>query len=86
MAVARISLSLPLEIEKLLTKMVKVKKISKSQFMTELICKEKRRQENLKLQQQYEALAQDPEYRKQSAEWVRLTQKSYAKHLPPYEG
>lgn len=86
MAVARISVSLPMEIAKLLNKLVKEKKMTKSQFMTDLVRREKRRLENLQLQQHYGAMAQDPQYQKESAEWIRNTQIYYAKNLPPYEG
>ena len=90
MAVARISLSLPLEISKVLNGLVKEKKVSKSQVVAELVRKEKRLRDNLELQRQYELLARDPQYQRESAEWVRLTQQNYAKNIlskePPYEG
>lgn len=89
MAVARISLSLPIEIAKALNSFVKEKKVSKSQVVAELVRKEKRRQENLKMQKEFELLAQDKQYQKETAEWIRLSQQNYAKNIlskePPYE-
>jgi|CXWL01.1.fsa_nt_gi metal-responsive CopG/Arc/MetJ family transcriptional regulator len=89
MAFARISLSFPLKLAEVLNELVKEKKVSKSELVAELVRKEKRLQDNLELQRQYELLAQDPQYQRESAEWVRLTQDNYARNIlskePPYE-
>ncbi|MDP2691618.1 MAG: hypothetical protein Q8O95_04430 [bacterium] len=83
MAVARLSLSIPTELHEYFLKLVKRKNANKSEVFSALIEAEKKREEGLRLQEQYNRLAGDEEFQKESTELVKLNSNNYADNILP---
>lgn len=81
MSVARLSISLPQSLYQVFLSMVKRNKSSKSQMFAKLVKKEDRQEMLKKLSAQYNELAKDPEYIKETQEFISLASASYARNV-----
>ncbi|GEM_PF-6674278 len=84
MSVARTSISLPTKLLQFLNVLAKQEKVTKSEKIARMIRKEAREKEMKKLTAQYNELAKDPEYVRESQEWVELVNDNYAKNIAPF--
>jgi hypothetical protein len=79
MAVKRLSVSLPQESYCVLMRFVKQAKLNASQYINFLIQREVLSQEEEELRRQYDSLADDEEFQKESQKWVKFQKKSLAR-------